>query len=163
MNTLRFDLPSLSARTGVLAALLVAAVSWTASVHAVPARTLSELREDCAAMAAAPESLAAQRCVIYVQGFLDGAVATDERVALNVAEEIERTETLTERAIRVRLGDRLRQRGPSYYAEYCVGDPVPVQEVVAHVIAEMDDTQKPATALARDVVYAALRRHYPCS
>ncbi len=162
MNRRSFVSQLVSGRKATAAGLLAVTFLCSAGAHAVPARTLSELREDCAAVAAAPESVAAQRCIIYVQGFLDGAVATDERVALNVAEEIERTETLTERAIRVRLGDRLRQRGPSYYAEYCVGDPVPVQEVVAHVVDEMNDTAQPPSALARDVVYASLRRHYPC-
>ena len=90
-------------------------------------------------------------------------MATDERVALNVAEEIEQTETLTERAIRTRLHTRIQQRGPSYYAEYCVGDPVPVQEVVGHVIEEFEALTDTDNLQARDVVYAALRRHYPCT
>ncbi len=133
------------------------------SALAVKPKTLAELRSDCNAFSVEPEGAAARRCVIYVQGFLDGAVATDERVALNVAEEIERTETLTERAIRTRLHTRIQQRGPSYYAEYCVGDPVPIQEVVGHVIEEFEALTATAGMQARDIVYAALRRHYPCT
>jgi hypothetical protein len=133
------------------------------SAYAVPPLTLGQLQADCQAVSRAPDSAPAQRCLVYVQGFLDGAVATDERVALNVAEEIERSETLTERAIRTRLGVRLSRVGASFYAEYCVGDPVPVQEVVGHVIEELEVVGSDPTALARDVVYAALRRHYPCA
>lgn len=133
------------------------------NASAVPPLTLGQLQADCQAISEVPDSAPAQRCLIYVQGFLDGAVATDERVALNVAEEIERNETLTERAIRTRLGVRLSRVGASFYAEYCVGDPVPVQEVVGHVIEEFELVDSDPTALARDVVYAALRRHYPCS
>ncbi len=130
---------------------------------AVKPKTLTELQSDCNAFSVEPDGAAARRCIIYVQGFLDGAVATDERVALNVAEEIEQTETLTERAIRTRLHTRIQQRGPSYYAEYCVGDPVPVQEVVGHVIEEFEALTDTDNLQARDVVYAALRRHYPCT
>ena len=130
---------------------------------AVPPLTLDQLKADCRAVATASASVPAQRCLLYVQGFLDGAVATDERVALNVAEEIERRETLTERAIQTRLGDRLKQVGASFYAEYCVGDPVPVQEVVDHVLEEFEVIEPGSTVLARDVVYSALRRHYPCA
>ena len=141
--------------------LLIASAALPAL--AVKPKTLAELQSDCDAFSLEPDGAAARRCVIYVQGFLDGAVATDERVALNVAEEIERTETLTERAIRTRLHTRIQQRGPSFYAEYCVGDPVPVQEVVGHVIEEFETLTNTDNMQARDVVYAALRRHYPCA
>lgn len=122
----------------------------------------AQLRTSCQAYADKSASPAATRCVLYVQGFLDGAVATDERVAMNVAEELARSETLTERAIRTRLGDRVKQRGPTVYAEYCIGDPVPVQEIIGNVLQELNMQVPSGTGLARDAVYAALRRHFPC-
>ena len=102
-------------------------------------------------------------CVRYIQGFIDGAVATDERVAYNVANEYDRDETFTERAIRTRLGSRIDRYGPSYYAEFCLGEPVPLAEVARVVIAdllELEDLE--GRELARDVVYATLRDEFPC-
>jgi hypothetical protein len=103
-------------------------------------------------------------CLRYIQGFIDGAVATDEQVMRNVAQELGDDETFSQRAARTRLGSRLDQFGASVYAEYCLGDPVPLKEVVDHVI---EDARNPAVVaripLARDLVYQALRIHYPCS
>lgn len=103
-------------------------------------------------------------CLRYIQGFIDGAVATDERVMQNVARELGAEESFSERAARTRIGSRLNRYGASGYAEYCLGDPVPLKEVVEHVV---DDAQDPAVVArlprARDLVYAALRSHYPCS
>ncbi|MDT8321259.1 MAG: hypothetical protein RQ826_12110 [Xanthomonadales bacterium] len=53
-------------------------------------------------------------CVRYIQGFIDGAVVTDERVTQNVSNEYG-NETFTERAIRTRIGTRLDRYGPSVY------------------------------------------------
>ncbi|RZV33902.1 MAG: hypothetical protein EX272_13970 [Chromatiales bacterium] len=101
-------------------------------------------------------------CVYYVKGFLDGAVATDKRVAENVAAEIEKEESFTERAIRTRVGNRLREFGPSVYAEFCVGQPDPIADVVLHVVEELDRYDDLEGLQAQKVVYASLRRHYPC-
>jgi hypothetical protein len=102
-------------------------------------------------------------CVRYIQGFIDGAVATDERVVQNVSRELGGEETFSERATRTRIGSRLERFGASAYAEYCLGDPVPLKEVVEHVV---EDAQDPALVaripVARDLVYQALRDHYPC-
>jgi hypothetical protein len=103
-------------------------------------------------------------CVRYIQGFIDGAVATDERVMQNVARELGGEESFAQRATRTRIGSRLDRFGASVYAEYCLGDPVPLKEVVGHVV---DDAQDPDLVaripLARDLVYYALRNHYPCT
>lgn len=103
-------------------------------------------------------------CVTYIQGFLDGAVATDERVARNVAAEYE-SGGFVDRATRTRLGPRLRAVrtfGFSAYAEYCLGAPVPIREVIDHVIEKLRASPPAAGTLARDIVYETLREHYPC-
>jgi len=99
-----------------------------------------------------------------VQGFIDGAVATDERVALNVISEIEKEETYAERAIRIRSPSRSLSRfGPTVFAEFCLGAPVPLLEVVEHVIDDLMNRKVIGdTLLARDAVYTVLRRDYPC-
>lgn len=103
-------------------------------------------------------------CTRYIQGFIDGAVVTDERVTQNVAKEFEQDESFTERAVRTRIGNRLERYGPSVYAEYCLGDPVPLAEVVEHVVTALEDEALVARhPLARDVVYVTLRTEYPCN
>jgi len=103
-------------------------------------------------------------CLRYIQGFIDGAVATDERVMSNVANEYESEESFTERAKRTRIGARLERYGATVYADYCLGDPVPLSEVVAHVVEDAQDAELVARIpLARELVFRALRMHYPCT
>lgn len=102
-------------------------------------------------------------CVRYIQGFIDGAVATDERVTRNVVEEYKREETFSERAARTRIGNRLERYGSSVYADFCLGDPVPLKEVVEYVVQDATDPARvAANPLARDLVYQTIREHYPC-
>lgn len=143
----------------VLAALL----SIEKAVAVEPLST-KELAEHCILYAENPTGEDAIFCVRYVQGFIDGAVATDKRVTLNVVAEIEKKETYSERVIRIRSPSRRVSRyGATVYAEFCLGAPVPLREVVEHVIHDlMNRKVLEDTLLARDAVYAVLRRDYPC-
>lgn len=127
---------------------------------AVPPMLASEFARDCAVND--DQNAMSERCVMYISGFLDGAIATDARVADNVAREFEEKETFTERAIRTRVGDRIRQHGPSVYAEYCIGEPVPVGDVIELLRQEISMHAPDEDDLARDTMYALLREHYPC-
>lgn len=129
------------------------------AVEPLSAKQLRQVCEDYRDEADEPWSLL---CLYYVKGFLDGAVATDERVAMNVSAEYEKEETFTERAIRTRIGNRLARFGPSVYAEFCVGQPDPIAEVVQRVIEELEQYDDLAGIQAQTVVYDTLRRHYPC-
>jgi len=102
-------------------------------------------------------------CMRYIQGFIDGAVATDERVTRNVVGEYDEDETFSERAARTRIGNRLERYGASVYADFCLGDPVPLKEVVEHVVQDATDPERvAANPLARELVYQTIREHYPC-
>ncbi len=125
--------------------------------------TAAQLEQVCVEQRESTESEWSLLCVYYVKGFLDGAVATDARVAENVAAEIEKEETFTERAIRTRIGSRLEEYGPSVYAEFCVGQPDPIADVVLHVVEELGRYDDLEGLQAQTIVYAALRRHYPCA
>jgi len=141
----------------------VAALTHIAGANAVEALTTAELKAHCEVYDNDPEGTDGVFCVRYIQGFIDGAVVTDERVTFNVADEADQQETFTERAARTRVGARLNLYGPSVYAEFCLGEPVPLREVVEVIIADLLDFEKVrATPLARDVVYGTLRRAYPC-
>jgi len=152
-------------RSALLTGLTVLALllSIDKAVAVEPLST-KELAEHCVHYAENPDGEDAIFCVRYVQGFIDGAVATDERVALNVVADIEKKETYTERAIRTRSSSlRMSRYGATVYAEFCLGAPVPLREVVEHVINDlMNRKVLEETLLARDAVFAMLRRDYPC-
>ena len=142
---------------------IVAFAAAASDARAVEALSTEELISHCAVYEEDPDGEDGIFCVRYIQGFIDGAVATDERVTYNVAAEYARDESFTERAIRTRLGSRLDRYGPSYYAEFCLGEPVPLAEVARVVIADLLALENlEGRELARDVVYATLRREYPC-
>jgi hypothetical protein len=141
----------------------LAVMLHTTSATAVEALTTDELISHCVVYEDDPDGEDGIFCVRYIQGFIDGAVATDERVTYNVASEFEREETFAERAIRTRVGSRIDRFGPSYYAEFCLGEPLPLKAVVEVVIEDlMDPAHVDGHDLARDVVYATLRSEYPC-
>jgi hypothetical protein len=53
--------------------------------------------------------------------------------------------------------------GATEYAEYCLGDPVPLRDVVEHVVEDSQhENLVAANPLARDLVHSALRSHNPC-
>lgn len=153
----------MNASKEIKGALALAVLLTAADSTAVEALSTEELISHCAVYEDDPDGEDGIFCVRYIQGFIDGAVATDERVTYNVANEYDRDETFTERAIRTRLGSRIARYGPSYYAEFCLGEPLPLASVVEVVVADLlsfDSLQ--GRELARDVVYATLRREYPC-
>ncbi len=146
-----------------LATVLLVLALLPERAYSVEALSTDELISHCAVYEDDPDGADGIFCVRYIQGFIDGAVATDERVTFNVADEYDSEETFTERAIRTRLGRRIERYGPSYYADFCLGEPVPLKTVVELVIADLLDRERIAERpLARDVVYATLRREFPC-
>ena len=143
--------------------LMIGALMLTPSAWAVEKLTTAELVSHCDKYY--DESAEEDRifCVRYIQGFIDGAIATDERVMRNVAKELGKSESYSERAMRTRVGSRLDRYGATSYAGYCLGDPVPLREVVEYVVEDAQDSQRiAANPLARELVYATLRDHYPC-
>ena len=137
----------------------------TFDVSAVEVLTAEELASHCTALPDEPDSVDGQYCIRYIQGFIDGAVATDVRVMLNIEAESSQDETFAERAMRTRLIDRNALERAAGYAEFCLGDPVPLAEVVARIVADLDERIKgmDSSGTARDAVYESLRRNYPCA
>lgn len=152
---MKYKLPYLPLLLGLAAA---------GPAHAVENLTTEELVSHCIHYPDDPDGADGIFCVRYVQGFIDGAVATDQRVTENVAAEYDRGESFTERAIRTRVGSRLERFGPSYYAEFCLGAPVPLAAVVDNVVTDLDNPELiERYPLARDIVYHTLREYYPCA
>ena len=143
----------------LLFACLAAPAAW-----AVEALSTAELASHCEKYHDQDATEDRIFCVRYIQGFIDGAVVTDERVTRNVSREYERDESYSERAARTRIGSRLERYGSSVYAEFCLGDPVPLEEVAERLVVDLADAAKVAQyPLARDMVYLTLRTQYPCS
>lgn len=100
-------------------------------------------------------------CQAYLGGFVDGALTTDPKVAVNVANEAQRgTDALTERAIRTRVRDRLALYGASVYAEFCPPNPLPVEALARALVSRAGEPGAPE--LARDLLYEVVRREFPC-
>ena len=143
--------------------LLVSGLLLTPSAWAVEALSTKDLMSHCDKYHDQNAEKDHIFCVRYIQGFVDGAVATDEQVAQNIVEEYEREETYSQRAMRTRIGSRLDRYGSSVYADYCLGDPVQLKEVVERVVQSLENEDLvTAHPLARDLVYQTLRTNYPC-
>ena len=127
--------------------------------QAVEPLTAQELVLHCKAFPDQADSIDGQYCIRYIQGFIDGAVATDTRVLLNVEADHNHKETYSERATRTRTA---RSRA-AIYAEFCLGDPVPLREVVEKVVNDLNQRKHTEEGLAAGTaVYASLRKNYPC-
>ena len=143
--------------------LLIALLLASPTARAVEALTTDELMSHCEKYYDEQAREDRVFCMRYIQGFIDGAVATDELVMRNVIEEYGMEESFSQRAARTRIGNRLDRFGASVYADYCLGDPVPLKEVVEFVVQDATEPERVASnPLARDLVYQTLREHYPC-
>ena len=148
-----------------IAALTLAGASCSAfAVEVLPARELASQCRDLVRSGEPVESDGVLFCTHYVQGFIDGAVSTDVRVMMNVEAEYEERTSLTERAARTRMPGWHDQQRAAGYAEFCLGDPVPLADVVRTVAGHLvqQEATMDAGLAAREAVYAALRKHYPC-
>ena len=143
-------------KTLTLSILAMGALMLAPPASAIQPLSATELQEVCS-------DQESRLCVFYVKGFLDGAVATDSRVARNVAAEVDGKESFSERAIRTRVINRINTYGPTVYAKFCVGQPDPIAEVVQHVVEELEQYDSLESVQAQSVVYASLRRHYSCA
>ncbi len=146
------------------AVLVLGCLLTFSSARAVEVLTVHELVLHCQVMEEQPERADSQYCIRYIQGFIDGAVVTDVRVMLNVEADAGQAESFSERAKRTRAPTRTDRFRAARLAGFCLGDPLPLKEVVEKVVTylvalDVDDT---AQSPARDAVYDSLLVHYPC-
>ena len=139
----------------VCGCLVAAGISSTA--HAVNVLMASQMADIC--LDENGQDAGKEICAAYVRGFIDSAVATDPRVIENVTMDLE--ESFSKKAARTRIGSRLKSYGPSYYAQFCIQDTVPLSEIAVHVQAALT-TDRVVDIPARDLVYQVLRKNYPC-
>ena len=146
---------------GSVLLLLLLVVPVTKAVEVL---TAQELAAHCDLLKTEPDGADAQYCIRYIQGFIDGAVATDVNVMLNAETEPDSSETFSERAKRTRAPSRADQHRAAQLAGFCLGEPLPLRDVVDVVVADLqaraDSAGKDDSAM--EVVYASLQQHYPC-
>ena len=134
------------------------------AVKAVEVLSAQELASHCARLRSEPEGVDGQYCIRYIQGFIDGAVATDARVMLNAESGQQSSETFSERAKRTRAPSRADRFRAATLAGFCLGDPLPLRDVVDLVVADLAALPdgKGKNEPAMEVVYTSLQQHYPC-
>lgn len=144
--------------------VVCAAALSVPSATAVEILSASELASHCRYFHSEPTGVDGEYCVRYIQGFIDGAVATDVRVMLNAEDDIRKEETFAERAIRTRLPSLDDRRRAARFAEFCLGDELPLRNVVEDVVSRLGEMSEVefGDVSARDVVYETLRNQYPC-
>jgi len=121
------------------------------------------LTKYCSTYIENPESADGQFCVHYIQGFIDGAIATDVRVMLNVEADQNHKESFTERAMRTRSPERAKWARAARYAGFCFEGPLQLQEIVGKLARKLPELSKFEDDIpARTAVYQALRISYPC-
>jgi hypothetical protein len=156
----RCNFRSITASLGLFIALML---PFQQSL-AVEVLSIHELVSHCQQLDTAPDDVDSQYCIRYIQGFIDGAVATDARVMINIEAELEREETFSERAMRTRMPSSSDRYRAARLAGFCLGDPLPLRNVVKVVVADLMalDVGDSAETPAREAVYSSLREHYPC-
>lgn len=144
--------------------VVVALLVFAHRADSVEPLSTPELAEHCAHYDEDRDGKDAIFCVRYVQGFIDGAVATDARVLENIAAELDEDVSFSERSMRNRIGNRINYRGPTVYADFCLGEPDSLEAVVQKVVEDLANRKVlDEDLLARDAVFSTLRREYPCS
>jgi len=156
-------LPGSIAVISILVGLLLL-LQVTPPAKAVEVLSAQELASHCALVKTEPEGVDAQYCIRYIQGFIDGAVATDVNVMLNAETGADSGETFSQRAKRTRAPSRADQHRAAQLAGFCLGEPLPLREVVDVVVADLQtlDANEVKDGSAMEVVYASLQQHYPC-
>jgi hypothetical protein len=143
----------------ILAPVFASYLALGSAAHAFEDLTSVELLVMCQSDSPGEE----KACLAYIHGFVDGAVATDPRVIENVVADMEESETFSERAMRTRLGITMDRFGPSYYADFCIADEMPVTEIRKVLLEETSShSTADSPVSARDYVYRMLQLRYPC-
>ncbi len=148
-----------------IGAFLLISLIHIPTTYALNTMTTKALAAHCTQLKSAPESINAQFCVGYIQGFIDGAIAIDDRVMLNNTESSGKKSTFTERAMRTRLpGINAR----SQLAEFCLDRGLPIRSIVDTVIEDLtanlatSDIKAAGDKPAMEAVYQSLIKNYPC-
>jgi hypothetical protein len=145
-------------------ALLTLQLMSLSTANALEVLSSKELASHCNKLSAHPDGVDGQYCIRYIQGFIDGAIATDARVMLNAENAISGNETFAQRAMRTRMPGRADLSRAAKLAGFCLGDPLPLRDIVNVVVADLEAQQltEAKDEPAMEVVYKSLLKNYPC-
>lgn len=146
-------------------ALLVLQLMSLSTANAVEVLSAKELASHCEKFGTDSNGVDGQYCIRYIQGFIDGAIATDARVMLNAEEVMSGKETFAERAMRTRMPGRAAINRAAKLAGFCLGDPLPIHDIVKVVVADLADLQasEKKDLPAMEAVYESLLKNFPCT
>lgn len=130
------------------------------SALAIEPMTLKELSELCENYQKNSESSESKQCVRYIKGFIDGAIAIDPKLASD-SKASEKKPSYTERAIKSRIGNRIKSYATPANNDFCLGKPVLMKEIVYKVKKNILKKAQ-SDELALFVIYRTLRQEYPC-
>jgi hypothetical protein len=152
----------------------VSPLAWSLSVAllAAPASATewlngTQLARHCGALLGESRDGDGELCVSFVQGYLAGAEAVRELVAIYSgppsALTEDRTETFRERAARTRAGSHLDNvpiagEAPSY----CLPEDVGARTVIEHISAHLEERTGEIDLTATQALHRALVRRFPC-
>lgn len=145
-------------------ALFILQLMSVQTANAMEVLTSKELASHCALLSSEPQGVDGEYCVRYIQGFIDGAIATDARVMLNAENGITGNETFAERAMRTRLPGSVDRSRAAKLAGFCLGDSLPLRDVVGVVVTDLAAQQGSLSQdePAMEAVYTSLMTNYPC-
>ena len=151
-------------RNHLTACVLLLAVPWTHQSQAMEVLTIHELVSHCVHLEKDPDGADGQYCTRYIQGFIDGAVETDDRILQDMEQDGGNLDALTERALRTRMPSRGNYYPSGSLAGFCLDDPLQLRAVVDTVVTDLiaRDIGDFAGTPARVTVEDSLRDHYPC-
>ena len=134
------------------------------TANAVEVLSSQELSSHCALLSKDPEGADGQYCVRYIQGFIDGAIATDARVMLSAENAVSGNETFEQRAMRTRMPGRDDLSRAAKLAGFCLGDHLPLRDVVEVIVADLaaNTSSIAQDEPAMEAVYKSLMKNYPC-
>ena len=140
---------------------LLAVLAWVTPTLAFDTLSAGAPKAACTADKALAGSSMPGRRIFCMHGFIDGALAADQRVTMNVERVLSAEESFSERAFRTRLGPRMDPFGRPVFAGFGVPVPLALAELVGIVVGEIVQATDMAEP-AREPVCRALRKHYPC-
>lgn len=143
--------------------LLIGGFVLSESAFALNWMSGQKLVDSCSAYQQNSNDEKSMFCASYVQGFLEGAEATDAIVEKTIrAEYQEDLSSYEKRAMKTRLGERRKRFGATSYAHYCIDPGVNIGQVINGVQQHLKAHPDIRNLGARDILYAALISQFPC-
>ncbi|WP_417624671.1 Rap1a/Tai family immunity protein [Paremcibacter congregatus] len=123
-----------------------------------------DLRSQCASYLKAPEGRAGVLCESFIQGYLSGIHALRREVDSKIDKKRSPTgESFSDRAIRTRVGSRLKYIDPALHRGFCIANDVSPDVVVRKVVRYLDEHEGDTPLPDNKILFNALLENFPCN